>query len=210
MINSNYTVVRLKRENTKTKRAHTQNALLSFTDNCHLIYWSVGLAAHTSWELSFSHQTYIIVQASRFSTLTLCLFESPLNNLDLQSSGTTYKSQSYDVIRVRGQGCDAYTARLPAVFWQNPDFILLDLLVQIQDWRETSWIQKHRMDHFLLNLSRLVAVNQTNKQGLLAWRLILRLKSFKNCGGKTWCEMPILKKMIVSSGCSHTRDFPTK
>lgn len=62
---------------------------------------------------------HIIVKASHSSTLTLYLFECPLNNLDLLGSQKTHKSLSYDVIEVRGQDCDAYTCRLASAFKQT-------------------------------------------------------------------------------------------
>lgn len=112
---ADFMVARLRDENTRT-------------DN-----WSAGTAAtHTGWEQSLWEQTYMIVEASHSSTLTLCSLESQLNNLDLLS-----KDVQESVVWchwVRGQGCDAYTARLPAVILQKPDFIGL---VPMQNCRET-------------------------------------------------------------------------
>ena len=132
-----------------------QHAFLSFTHtHTHSLshtMW-VTLTTHTLRERCLSEQTHIIVQASRSSTLTLCLFESPLNNLDLLGSRKTHESQSYDVIKVRGQDCDAYTARLPVAFEQTPTLFALTYWSSYRtvEKQRRCW-QKHRIDHFLLN-----------------------------------------------------------
>lgn len=138
---ADFMVARLRDENTNTEYrtpphvcTHTHTHVSVFSTQLLFQNWSAAAATHTGWEQSLWEQTYMIVEASHSSTLTLSSLESQLNNLDLLSSAKTSKSQSYDVIGVRGQGCDAYTARLPAVIQQKPDFVGL---VPTQNCRET-------------------------------------------------------------------------
>lgn len=88
---------------------------------------------HTCNATCLTDKQTLIQILSHSLTFNLCLFENTLNNLDLLGSAKTHNSQPYDVIRVREQDCDAYTVRLLT----NPDFIRLDLLVQLQDCRAT-------------------------------------------------------------------------
>lgn len=112
---------------------------------------SMTLTTHTHREQRLLEQTHIIVEASCLSTLTLRLFESPLNNLDPLGSGKTHESRSYDVIWIKGQDCDAYTARLPVAFEQTPALFVLTYWSSYRTVeKQRSWSQKHRMDHFLL------------------------------------------------------------
>lgn len=84
-----------------------------------------------------SVQTHIIVRRSHSSTLTLGLFESPLNNLDLAGSRKTHESPHMMSSGVRGRDCDASTAGAAGSLTIKPDIIHLDLLVQMQNCRET-------------------------------------------------------------------------
>ncbi len=131
------------------------HAFVSFTHTYSLTHtMPMTLTTHTHREQCLSEQTHIIVQASCSLTITLRLFESPLNNLDLLSSRKTHESQSYDVIGVRGQDCDAYTVRLPVVLEETPTLFVLTYWSSYRTIeKQRRWSQKHRIDHFLLNLS---------------------------------------------------------
>lgn len=161
---AHFRVCRWAHENTKCCKtdknmhthAHSATCISAFHAHTHLLTHTMPLTltTHTQGEQCLSEQTHIIVQASRSSTLTLRLFESPLNNLDLLGSRKTHESQSYDVIGVRGQDCDAYTVRLPVVFEQTPTLFVLTYWSSYRTIeKQRTWSQKHRMDHFLLNLS---------------------------------------------------------
>lgn len=124
---TDFMVVGLKDENVRAytqTHAHTRSCLFN------TIALRIGrpLRPHIQTEQSLWEQTYMIVEASRSSTLTLWPLESPLNNLDPLGSARTYKSRSYDVIGVKGQGCNAYTASHPTkarFCWSCPEAGLL-------------------------------------------------------------------------------------
>lgn len=116
--------------------------------------YNVSDFAHTYTQTAapLRANTHNCPSLSHSSTFSPCLFENPLNNLDLLNSAKTQESQSYDVIRVTGRDCDAYTARLPMVFEQAPTLFSLTYWSSYRTvGKQRSWSQKHRIDHFLLN-----------------------------------------------------------
>lgn len=143
---------------TRTWKMHARillaTCILFFSETLSDSYKVTAFDRTSIQESGASQSKHIIVKASRSSTLTLCLFETPLNNLDLLGSGKTHKSQSYDVIRVKGQDCVAYTARLAAAFEQA---LALFILTSWNSYRiletQRSWSQKHTMTNFLLTLN---------------------------------------------------------
>lgn len=119
---------------------------------------------HTQRQRCLSEQTHIIVQASSSSTLTLCLFESPLNNIDLVGSRKTHETVIWCH---RGQRAGLWCLHIQTacVRRTNPTFIHPDLLVQLQKCRETKTMKAETQNRsFSTQLSRQVLYLGSNHQ----------------------------------------------
>lgn len=129
----------------KSMKTNATSISVSFTQT-----HSLTLPKHTQTAL-LRVNTHNCPSLSHSSTFTLCLFENPLNNLDLLGSAKTHGGRSYDVTGVIGQDCDAYTARLPVAFEQTPTLFMLTYWSSysiVEKKRHRS--QKHIIDHFLI------------------------------------------------------------